>query len=360
MAVLKRGFCVKCQGDERLRIFNVNKTAEVCYCPHCTNPMPPKDAIENYRELISHHLKSASKYLFETTEYLLAYQTFAHIIDLDDSVKAAYYGRLLALVHLSTLRTSKINFAFQMHRQEMRIFHSADICVEYYHFLVLLLDALDNYENKMKKRLTVRGVFYDTDCVALYLQRLDEIRSYKDFILSEAEYFIDIKSNNNDDSFQEIVKRIEEDHKEYEKIFKEEFFTANGFAYKFVAFGQNNVPSIAIDSTKQRQKFRFIKPTSLNPKDNKKSKIKDQIYLNNLALSRLVAASIPVAIILLVLAIGDIFGAIFIPNNAVKIIFYVMAAVVVSISLLLFILHFLWKNRLRRTYYNGTNPFIFK
>ena len=124
MAVLKRGFCIKCQGEERLRIFNVNKTAEVCYCPHCTNPMPPKDAIENYRNLISNHLKKASKYLFESTEYLLAYQTFAHIIDLDDTVKAAFYGRLLALVHLSTLRASKINFAFQMHRQEMKIFHS--------------------------------------------------------------------------------------------------------------------------------------------------------------------------------------------------------------------------------------------
>ena len=175
---LKKGFCVHCQGDERLRIFNVNKTAEVCYCPHCTTPMPPKDAIENYRELISHHLRRASKYLFETTEYLLAYQTFAHIIDLDDTVKAAYYGRLLALVHLSTLRTSKINFAHIMHRQEMKIFHAAEICVEYYHFLVLLLDALDTYEVKMKKRLSNRGIFYDTDCVSLYLQRLDEIRIY--------------------------------------------------------------------------------------------------------------------------------------------------------------------------------------
>ena len=359
MAVLKKGFCVSCSGDERLRIFNVNKTAEVCYCPHCTTPMPPKDAIENYRDLISHHLKKASACLFESTEYLLAYQTFAHIIDLDDTVKAAYYGRLLALVHLSTLRTSKINFAFQMHRQEMRIFHSADICVEYYHFLVLLLDALDTYETKMKKRLTNRGVFYDTDCVSLYLQRLDEIRSYKDFILSEAEYFIDIKSNNNDDDFETIVTRVNEDHAEYDQIFKEEFVTANGLTYKFVSFGHDNGPSIAIDSKAQKQKT-HLKPANLYPKDNKKSPIRDQIYLNNLVLSRLVAASIPVAIVLLVVAVGDIIGAIFVPNQSVKIMFYIMAAAVVSVSLLLFILHFAWKNRLRRTYYNGTNPFIFK
>ena len=322
--------------------------------------MPPKDAIENYHNLISHHLKNASKYLFETTEYLLAYQTFAHIIDLDDTVKAAYYGRLLALVHLSTLRTSKINFAHIMHRQEMKIFHAAEICVEYYHFLVLLLDSLDAYETRMKKRLTNRGVFYDTDCVSLYLQRLDEIRSYKDFIYDEAHYFIDIKSNNNDDDFQQIVQRVEDDDKRYEEIFKEEFVTANGITYKFVSMGHDNIPSIAIDAKAQAPKQHHGKPINLYPKDNKKSKIRDQIYLNNLILARLVAASIPVAIVLLVLAIADIVAAIFIPNNPAKISFYIIAAVVVSISLLLFILHFLWKNSLKKNYYNGTNPFIFK
>ena len=242
----------------------------------------------------------------------------------------------------------------------MRIFHSADICVEYYHFLVLLLDALDTYESKMKRRLTAHGVFYDTDCVSLYLQRIDEIRNYKDFILSEAEYFITIKSNNNDDSFQEIVQRVEEDQRRYEELFKEEFVTANGFTYKFVSMGHDNIPSIAVDGKAQPQKAHRGKQISLYPKDNKKSKIRDQIYLNNLVLSRLVAASFPIAIILLVLAIAHIVAALFIPNNPAKITFFIVAAVVASVSLMLFILHFLWKNSLKRNYYNGTNPFIFK
>ena len=248
-----------------------------------------------------------------------------------------------------------------MHRQEMKIFHAAEICVEYYHFLILLLDALDEYEARMKKRLTNRGVFYDTDCVSLYLQRLDEIRSYKDFVLSEAEYFIDIKSNTNDDSFQEIVNRINEDDKRYDEIFKEEYQTDNGITYKYVSMGHDNIPSIAIDQKAQTQKPRHNKkPINLYPKDNKKSKIRDQIYLNNLILARLVAASFPVAIVLLVLAVADIVTALLIPNNPAKITFFIVAAVVVSISLMLFILHFLWKNRLKRNYYNGTNPFIFK
>ena len=357
---LKRGFCTYCQGDEKLRIFNVNKGAEVCYCPHCTHPMQPKDAIENYRNMISRHLKRASMYLFESTEYLSAYQEFAHIIDIDDSIRAAYYGRLLSLVHLSTLRTSKINFAFLMHRQEMKIFHSADICVEYYHFLVLLLDTLDTYENKMKKRLTNRGFFYDTDCVVLYLKRLDEIRSYKDFIASEAEYFIDIKANNNDDSFKEVVKRVEENHKAYDEIFKSQFVTCNGLTYKFVTFGNDNIPTIAIETKSQPQKPRFKKQISLNPKDNKKSPIRDDIFLNNLPLSRLVTISIPLAIILLVLGVGLVVLSFFVDNAFLKYAFYVLAAMFASGSLMLFILHFSFKNRLKKTYYNGTNPFILK
>ena len=42
---LKKGFCTHCKGDEDLRIFDVNKDAEVCYCPHCMAAMPPKEAI---------------------------------------------------------------------------------------------------------------------------------------------------------------------------------------------------------------------------------------------------------------------------------------------------------------------------
>ena len=50
---------------------------------------------------------------------------------------------------------------------------------------------------------------------------------------------------------------------------------------------------------------------SLYPKDNKKSAIRDDIYLNNLPLSRLVRVSLPLEIVLVVLAvIGFIFAAV--------------------------------------------------
>ena len=357
MAVLRKGFCKHCEGEENLRIFNVNKDAEVCYCPHCMKEMQPKEAIKDYGELISYYLKKASKYLFESTEYLLAYQTFAHVIDLDDTIKVARFGRVLSLVYLSTLRTSKINFAFMIHRQEApKLYHYQDTSNEYYHFLLLLLDALDTYENKMKQRLTSHHIFYDMDCVLLYLKRIEEIRSYKDFIASEADFFVEA----NKEQFNKIVNRVKKAENQYEKVFKETYNTADGYSYTFMGFNNDFTPLITLQSTTKAQKNRHVEPTSLYPKDNKKSKIRDGIYLNNLTLARLVSISVPLAIFLLVGAIIGVIISFFVPSQIAKILIYIGSASLLVVSFVLIILHFSWKNRLKKKYYNGTNPFIFK
>ena len=357
MAVLRKGFCTHCNGDEKLRIFNVNKEAEVCYCPYCMKEMKPKQAIANYSYLISSYLKKASKYLFESTEYLLAYQTFAHIIDLDETIKVARFGRVLALVYISTLRTSKINFAFMIHRQEApKLYHYQETANEYYYFLSLLLTALDEYENKMKQRLTSHNIFYDMDCVLLYLKRIEEIRSYKDFIGSEADFFVE----SNKEHFNKIVNRVKNAENAYEQVFKDTYVTADGYSYNFIGFNKDGTPLITLQSTTKAQKNRHVEPTSLFPKDNKKSKIRDDVYLNNLTLARLVAASVPFAIVLFVIAAAGVIASFFIPSQIAKILIYIGSASLLIVSFVLIILHFSWKNRLKKKYYNGTNPFIFK
>ena len=354
---LKKGFCTYCHGDERLRIFNVNKDAKICYCQNCMAEMQPKEAINNYNNLISHYLKKASKALFDSTQYLVAYQTFAHIIDLDDSIKVAHFGRILSLVYLSSLRKSKINFAFMIHRQEApKLFHYQETTNEYFRFLQLLIDALDTYEARLRKRITTHNVFYDLDCVILYLKRIDEIRSYKDFISLEANYFVE----NGKEQFKEIIKKVAEAEKGYEQIYKVPYSTTDGYSYIFSHFNNNGLPLLSIKDNKRSNYDPRRKRMELNPKDGKKSAIKDEIYLNNLTLSRLVTVSIPLAIVLFVLALGGIITSFFIESSVVKIIILIVAASVVSLSLVLFILHFAWKGRLNKKYYNGTNPFIFK
>ena len=357
MAVLRKGFCTHCEGDEKLRIFNVNKEAEVCYCPYCMKEMQPKEAITNYGTLISSYLKKASKYLFESTEYLLAYQTFAHIIDLDETIKVARFGRILSLVYISTLRTSKINFAFMMHRQEApKLYHYQETANEYFHFLILLLDALDDYEIKMKQRLSSHNIFYDMDCVLLYLRRIEEIRSYKDFIASEADFFVE----SNKDKFNQVISRVQKAEEQYENAFKETYVTADGYSYTFIGFNNDGTPLITLQSTTKAQRNKHVEPTSLFPKDNKKSQIRDDVYLNNLTLARLVAASVPLAIILFFLAVTGVIISFFIPSQIAKILIYIGSALLLVVSFVLIILHFSWKNRLKKKYYNGTNPFIFK
>ena len=354
---LKKGFCTHCHGEEKDRIFDVNKDADVCYCPNCTTAMKPKEAISNYSWLISSYLRKASKALFETTEYLYAYQTFAHVIDLDDSVKVAYFGRLLSLVYLSTLRKSKISFALLMHRQQApKLFHYQENAREYFHFLWLLIDALDKYESRLKKRVRSHGIFYDIECAIVYLKRIDEIRSYKDFISSEAQFFVDA----NKEQFNTIIDRIEKYRPRYDAIFNETYVTADGYSYRFVCMSKSGVPLINLQTNIMPQLITHVKPAVLNPKDDKKSTINDEIYQNNLPISRFVAASIPLSIFLLICVIAAMITAFFLDDKIAQLIIYISSALLLSVSFLLLILHFAWKGRLKKKYYNGTNPFIFR
>ena len=354
---LKKGFCTHCEGEETLRLFDVNDKAEICYCPHCMAEMQPKEAIDNYRELISFYLKKASKALFESTEYLVAYQTFAHIIDLNDTIKVAYFGRLLALVYLSTLRESKINFAYIMHRQEAKDkFHFKETSTEYFNFLILLLDALDQYETNMKKRLLFHDCFYDLDCIILYLKRVEEIRSYKDFIASEANFFF--KANK--EQFKEIIDRVDQDQAHYDAVFKETYPTLDGYSYIFYKFDNQGLPLVTLKDGAHTYKIHHFRNAFLYDRDNKKSRIRDDIYLSKLTLSRLISVSVPLAIVFFLLAVGAAIGGFFINAETTQIIVYSLAALLTSVSLMLVILYFVSKHRYNKKYYSGTNPFIFK
>lgn len=353
---LKKGFCTHCKGDEDLRIFDVNKDAEVCYCPHCMAAMPPKEAIANYNALIANYLKHASKALFDSTQYLEAYQTFAHIIDLNETIKVAHFGRIISMVHLSTLRKSKIEFALSLHRQEApKWCHYAETVEEYYHFLLLLLDALASYETRIKKRITTHGIYYDMDCVILYLQRIKEIKDYKEFVAQEAKYFVD----NGKEQFKDIIGMVNVSIHAYEEAYNDKYVTADGYTYLFAGFDSNGLPLVSIKDSNPNVDLRRHK-IELYPKDNKKSPIKDEIYPNKLPMFRLFMASIPAASFLFTLAIVGIVFSFIITSSVAKAFILLAAALSILSALVFFTLHFTWKNALKKKYYNGMNPFILK
>ena len=111
-----------------------------------------------------------------------------------------------------------------------------------------------------------------------------------------------------------------------------------------------------MQSVKNEQKVRHIKEEiSLYPKDNKKSPIRDEIYQNNLPIFIFVSMSVPLAIILFFAALTAIIIGIFAPSDLVKMLLFIGAAIVTSVSLMLFILHFSWKNALKKKYYMVSN-----
>ena len=355
MASFKRGFCTHCHGEERSRIFAVNKDAGVCYCPHCTHAMSPKEAMGNYRWLISFHLKRASRALFETNEYLLAYQTFAHVLDIDDTIKVAYFGRLLSLVYLSTLRTSKVKFALIMHRQQSKFCHYQDTSREYFNFLWLLLDALDQYEARILKRVTTHGIFYDTECIELYLKRIYETRQYKQYIQEEAEYFL----ASNKEQFKVVLERARNSEDDFNGVLQQRFVTTDGSSYAFSNYVDGN-PIISLREEVPLQTIHHFKPASLYSKENKKILLPDEIFTSNLQLARFVSAFVPVAVALLLIVFIALVTSLITGNKEFILAMAIISALILPASAALVFMHFMWKNRLKKKYYNGTNPFILR
>ena len=144
--------------------------------------------------------------------------------------------------------------------------------------------------------------------------------------------------------------------------FKEVFHTVDGFTYTFQHFDNNRNPIGAVKNDHpnvepEKNKKRKIE---LYPKDGKKSLIKDELFANNLTLARLVNVSVPVALVLFITALVFLIISFPVPSLVVKIILLAFAAALVVVSVVLFILHFVWKNEHNRKYYKGTNPFILK
>ncbi|HHT67256.1 MAG TPA: hypothetical protein GX010_03420 [Erysipelotrichaceae bacterium] len=355
---LKKGFCTNCKGEEQSRIFDVNQEANKCFCPNCMAEMSPKQAIANYNALISSLLKKGSKYIFKTTQYHLAYQTFAHVIDINNTIKAAYFGRIYSLLCLSTLRKSKITLACSLHKNEAnKLFHYQETINEYYHFLKLLLSALDTYENRMKKRILNHGIFYDPDCVVLYLTRIDEIKNYKQFIASEAQYFVD----NNKNQFKKIVDLVNRDLPRYQDVYSETFPILDGSNYVFNKYSNPSSPLITLQREKHNYKRKISRSASLYPRNNNRKLIKDEIFRDKYHLTILVEISIPLAIFLFI--IGMVGIVIAYVNEATlfnKSLLFIISMGVIAISITLFVFRFVWKKKLIERYYSGINPFILK
>ncbi len=237
-----KGYCTNCNKDnENRRIFDVNSDTRFCYCPHCGKKYRPRVAIANYQRVITKYLRRARFFLTNAGEVQYAYNLYAYVLELEPTNKTAKLGRLLSLAFLSTVRRNRFMEVYQLLEIEKEQFHEKVFAHEQYNeFLIHLENCTETYLNNVKKALTLKGYFYDVDCIKLYFKHIRDVIELRRLIISEL-MLIGVSAN---------VSIINDEIKDLEKEYNTECFTVDGQDHTLAHFAKNGEP-IIVHGTKQ-------------------------------------------------------------------------------------------------------------
>ncbi len=292
---MKKGYCHNCNKDyEVRRIFDVNSDAKYCYCPHCGKRYRPKVVINAYDRVIARYLKRANFYLRNANEYLLAYNLFAYVLELEPENKSAKLGRLLSLSYLSSLRRNRFVEVRELLDMEKADFHGAKIKSEYSSILLGLDRCSNKYMEKAKKKLTFRTYFYDVECIKLYYRHVGEVIKLKRLLLEELSMIDDSKGA---EVVSESIKALEN---EYNNI----NFTVDGHDHLFANYSKNGDPLITNGRRKIDTKLSKYRMATLNTEDKKLRVLDDAVFKKVYrVIFRTFKATIPCSIVVLGLAL---------------------------------------------------------
>ena len=237
-----KGYCTSCNKDnEGRRIFDVNSDTRFCYCPHCGKKYRPRVAIANYQRTITKYLRRARFFLSNAGEFQYAYNLYAYVLDLEPTNKTAKLGRLLSLGFLSTVRRNRFTEVLQLLEIEKELFHDKQFAHEQYNeFLIHLENCTETYLINVKKALTLKGYFYDVDCIKLYFKHIKDVIELRRLIMSEL-MLIGVSTN---------LSIITEETKELEKAYNTTCFTVDGQDHSLAHFAKNGDP-IIVNGVKQ-------------------------------------------------------------------------------------------------------------
>ena len=232
-----KGYCTSCNKDnEGRRIFDVNSDVRFCYCPHCGKKYRPRVAIANYHHIINKYLRRARFFLRNAGEIQYAYNLYAYVLELEPSNKTAKLGRLISLAFLSTTRRNRFTEVQQLLEIEKDLFHERTFAHEEYNeFLIHLENCTETYLNNVKKALTLKGYFYDVDCIKLYFKHIKDVIDLRRLIVSEL-MVIGVSAN---------LSIISDEIKDLEKQYNATCFTVDGQDHTLTHFAKNGEPVIA-------------------------------------------------------------------------------------------------------------------
>ena len=300
---LKKAYCTHCHvDDDKDRIFEVNSDAEVCFCPRCMTQYVPSIPINAYEAFIAKQINQADRNLFSAIGYYKSYLMYARILELDPDNVHALFGRLLALIYMSSLRKTHFQNVVLLLNEEKDIFRKVSNEKVYLAFLHRVCHALDEYFVLFRKKLITHHHFYDVDCIKLYFKNLNDIQKLKSLILKE---YCFIQARHDDSEVKLAITSLEKSISSQSEEMNKKWITADGYTYGYVGTSESGDLLLGRSDKINTVKIARYQPKALlHERTNKKNRlIKDQVFPNFLPLYRLEKVSLPMAIALFVLSI---------------------------------------------------------
>ena len=276
----KRGICPYCKiNNIQHSIFLVNPEATTVFCGTNMHQLNPNEAINAYEAYIERMIKKADDTLNIVCNPFLAYQEYADVIEIDDSYIRPYLGRILCLVYMSKVRKSHLMDAKLLLEVgiEKNLSKATDAPIVF-NFLRKIVHVTEEYLAAVKKRLTFKQYFYDTDCLSLYLTHVKETKDLENGIFEAA---TSLKKKYDSEKIDSFLNLMDEKISEKERILNEyEHITVNGKTYKYEmsligdrARIKEVVKRKIVDTKTSRYRM-----ASLNPDDKSLRFIKDEVF----------------------------------------------------------------------------------
>lgn len=346
---LKKAYCPHCRTENELdRIFEVSPDVEVCYCPNCLREFKPKDVIDNYNYFIANKITKAERLLYRDTKFYEAYCAFAEIIEIDPTSCKARFGRILALIYMSKLKkTNFANASLLLDNEAEQYFRKMKEQIPYVKFLFRVNLALDEYFNRLHKLLTIRERFYDEDCIALFFQRLYEIIEMKKYVLEELQ-----KSwaKTSEERTAKLSKNIEKSINILTTIFNGYLITASGARYK-VSKVESPKKIIVNKVDEKANPISHYVVYKLDDSKKRGKLFKDKVYPDNIHITALIKAALPLFIVFYVFTFISFFVAFFTKENNYDLYLYLGAGCTLLVALVWMILFIVWKAQLSKRHH---------
>ena len=245
---------------------------------------------------------------------------------------------------MSTLRKTHFTDAITLlERDAEQFFRKMKDQVHYAKFLNKVLNAIDEYQSRFVRRLTVKERFYSIDCVNIYYRRIYEIMQAKKFIINEIDK---AAQKSSDVKVVRLLRSRELELSELDVQFHEPVTTADGYRYKVLnVFGPTQILIGRLDDVVPP--LSRHKTFKLNENEKKGRLIKDKVYPDNSHLMALATGSIPVMILFFILgAIATLLY--FFKWFDLGIIPLFVAGGSIALAITFLILFLIWKHKLSK------------